>query len=101
MLLIGCRVLTPVGRGALALTHLDVYNSTSVYTPPGVRIMRTNIVIDPKLMGEALRLSGAPTKRQVVEDSLRLLIRIKKQERIRKVRGKLKWTGDLESMRLD
>jgi Arc/MetJ family transcription regulator len=26
--------------------------------------MRTNIVIDPKLIGEALRLSGAPTKRQ-------------------------------------
>ena len=52
--------------------------------------MRTNIVIDPKLMGEALRLSGAPTKRQVVEDSLRLLIQVKRQERIRKARGKLK-----------
>jgi len=63
--------------------------------------VRTNIVIDPKLMGEALRLSGAPTKRQVVEDSLRLLIQVKKQERIRKVRGKLRWSGDLNSMRLD
>jgi len=63
--------------------------------------MRTNIVIDPKLIGEALRLSGAPTKRQVVEDSLKLLIQIKKQERIRKARGKLRWSGDLESMRRD
>ena len=87
--------------GGLASTHRDVYNSTLVYTLGTSEIMRTNIVIDPKLMGEALRLSGAPTKRQVVEDSLRLLIRIKKQERIRKVRGKLKWTGDLEATRLD
>jgi len=63
--------------------------------------MRTNIVIDPKLMGEALRLSGAPTKRQVVEDSLRLLILVKKQERIRRLRGKLKWSGDLNAMRLE
>jgi Arc/MetJ family transcription regulator len=63
--------------------------------------MRTNIVIDPQLMKEALRLSGAPTKRQVVEDSLRLLIQVKRQERIRRARGKLKWTGDLDSMRRD
>ncbi len=63
--------------------------------------MRTNIVIDPKLMDEALRLSGARTKRQVVEDSLRLLIQIKRQERLRKMRGKLKWTGNLEAMRRD
>ncbi|HEX4051076.1 MAG TPA: type II toxin-antitoxin system VapB family antitoxin [Steroidobacteraceae bacterium] len=61
--------------------------------------MRTNIVIDPKLMSEALRLSGAPTKRQVVEDSLRLLIQVKRQERLRKVRGKMPWTGDLDAMR--
>ena len=63
--------------------------------------MRTNIVIDPKLMKDALRLSGAPTKRQVVEDSLRLLIQIKRQEGIRKLRGKLKWVGNLDSMRRD
>ena len=63
--------------------------------------MRTNIVINPELMAEALRLSGASTKRQVVEDSLRLLIQVKRQERIRKVRGKLRWTGNLEAMRRD
>jgi len=63
--------------------------------------MRTNIVIDPKLMNEALRLSGASTKRQVVEDSLRLLIQVKRQERIRGLRGKLKWVGDLDAMRRD
>jgi Arc/MetJ family transcription regulator len=63
--------------------------------------VRTNIVIDPKLMSEALRLSGSPTKRQVVEDSLRLLIRVKRQERLRRVRGKLRWTGNLAAMRHD
>jgi Arc/MetJ family transcription regulator len=70
-------------------------------THPREAGMRTNIVIDPKLMGEALRLSGAPTKRQVVEDSLRLLIQIKKQEKIRQFRGKLRWVGNLDEMRRD
>ena len=63
--------------------------------------MRTNIVIDEKLMAEALRLSGAPTKRRVVEDSLKLMIQLKRQERIRGARGKLKWRGDLEATRRD
>jgi Arc/MetJ family transcription regulator len=63
--------------------------------------MRTNIVIDDKLISEAMRLSGAPTKRQVVEDGLRLLVRLKRQERIRRARGKLKWTGNLDEMRRD
>ena len=63
--------------------------------------MRTNIVIDEKLMSEALRITGAPTKRRVVEDSLKLMIQLKRQERIRSARGKLKWRGDLEAMRRD
>jgi Arc/MetJ family transcription regulator len=63
--------------------------------------MRTNIVIDDRLMAEALRISGARTKRQVVEEGLRLLIRLKSQEQIRHLRGKVRWTGDLDSMRRD
>jgi Arc/MetJ family transcription regulator len=63
--------------------------------------MRTNIVIDEKLMNEALRLSGAPSKKRVVEDSLRLMIQVRRQERIRALRGKLKWTGNLEAIRRD
>jgi Arc/MetJ family transcription regulator len=63
--------------------------------------MRTNIVIDEKLMEEALRVTGAPSKRRVVEDSLRLMIQVRRQERIRSLRGKLKWTGNLEGMRRD
>jgi Arc/MetJ family transcription regulator len=63
--------------------------------------MRTNIVIDEKLMAEALRLTGIRTKRRVVEDSLRLMIQMKQQERIRAARGKIAWKGDLEAMRRD
>ncbi|MBN1929997.1 MAG: type II toxin-antitoxin system VapB family antitoxin [Desulfobacterales bacterium] len=63
--------------------------------------MRTNIVIDDDLMAEAMELTQLKTKKAIVETGLRLLIRIKKQERIKSLRGKLKWNGDLEKMRLD
>jgi Arc/MetJ family transcription regulator len=63
--------------------------------------VRTNIVIDDRLMAEAMRLSGARTKRQVVEESLRLMVRLRKQERVRAARGRLRWSGDLEAMRVD
>ena len=63
--------------------------------------MRTNIVIDDNLMAEAIKLSQLKTKKAVVETGLRLLIQIKKQERIKSIRGKLNWDSDLEKMRLD
>jgi Arc/MetJ family transcription regulator len=63
--------------------------------------MRTNIVIDDELMRRALELSGLKTKKEVVETGLRLLVRIKQQERIRRARGKLKWEGSLDEMRRD
>lgn len=62
--------------------------------------MRTNIVIDDELMNDALRLSGLRTKREVVESALRLLVQLKKQEGIRLYRGKLRWEGDLDDMRV-
>lgn len=63
--------------------------------------MRTNIVIDDALMDKALTLSGLPTKRETVDEALRLLVRLKQQERIRDVRGKLAWDGDLDALRRD
>lgn len=63
--------------------------------------MRTNIVIDEKLMAEAIEATGAKTKKEAVELGLRALIRLKRQERLRGLRGKLRWTGDLEEMRTD
>jgi Arc/MetJ family transcription regulator len=63
--------------------------------------MRTNIVIDDELMARALKLSGLRTKRAAVEAGLRLLVKLKDQEQIRAARGKLRWEGDLDSMRAD
>jgi Arc/MetJ family transcription regulator len=63
--------------------------------------MRTNIVIDEKLMKETLRLTGLKTKREAVELGLRTIVRLRKQEEIRRFRGKLAWRGDLDAMRTD
>ncbi len=63
--------------------------------------MRTNIEIDDKLMKEALRYTGAKTKREAVERGLRTLVQLGKQVEVRKMRGKLHWEGDLEAMRTD
>jgi Arc/MetJ family transcription regulator len=63
--------------------------------------MRTNIVIDDKLMRDALRATGVKTKREAVELGLRTLLRLKRQAQIRRLRGKLDWRGDLEAMRSD
>lgn len=61
--------------------------------------MRTNIVIDDKLMAEALKTTGLRTKKDVVEQGLKLLIKQHQQQAIRKLRGKLNWQGNLEKMR--
>ena len=63
--------------------------------------MRTNIMIDDALMADALKVSGVRTKREAVELGLRALVRIKRQEGIRRLRGKLAWEGDLDAMRTD
>lgn len=62
-------------------------------------IMRTNIVIDDKLMEAALQISGLTTKKDVVEEALKLLVKVRKQGNLKKLKGKLKWEGDLEKMR--
>jgi len=61
--------------------------------------MRTNIVIDDKLMRDALRATGLNTKREAVEAGLRTLLRLSKQGQIRQLRGKLDWQGDLNPLR--
>jgi Arc/MetJ family transcription regulator len=63
--------------------------------------MRTNIVIDDNLMSAALKTSGLNTKKEVVEEALRLLIKVKNQNKLKKFRGKLRWEGDLNKMRQD
>ena len=61
--------------------------------------MRTNVVIDDELMAEALESTGIKTKKAVIEEALRTLVRLKKQEGVRSLRGKLQWEGDLNALR--
>ena len=61
--------------------------------------MRTNIVIDDDLMADAIKATGLSTKKEVVEQGLKLIIKRKQQQAIRQLRGKLQWEGDLDEMR--
>jgi Arc/MetJ family transcription regulator len=62
--------------------------------------MRTNIEIDDRLIRKAMKASGARTKRAAVESGLRLLLEVKAQTRIRKLRGRVQWEGNLSRSRL-
>jgi len=61
--------------------------------------MRTNVVIDDELMAAAMESTGLKTKRAVIEEALRTLVQLRSQERVRYLRGKLQWEGDLGVMR--
>lgn len=61
--------------------------------------MRTNIVIDDRLMREAMKASGLSTKRAVVEAGLRLLVQVKAQTGLRRLRGQVQWEGNLAELR--
>ncbi len=63
--------------------------------------MRTNIVIDDKLMSDTLKATGLKTKREAVELGLKTLLRLRQQSEIKKLRGKIAWEGDLDAMRRD
>ncbi len=63
--------------------------------------MRTNIDIDDELMRQAMRSSHATTKQAAVEEGLRLLIQVRRQAGLRRLRGKVAWEGDLHTSRLD
>ena len=63
--------------------------------------MRTNIEIDDQLMSDALRATGARTKREAVELGLKTLVQLRAQEKARELRGKITWEGDLDELRTD
>jgi len=52
-------------------------------------------------MRDTLRATGLKTKREAVDEALRTLLRLRRQEGIRRLRGKLDWHGDLNAMRSD
>jgi Arc/MetJ family transcription regulator len=62
--------------------------------------MRINVDIDERLMRQAMKSSRARTKRAAVEEGLRLLIQTRAQASIRRLRGKIRWDGNLHKSRL-
>lgn len=65
------------------------------------QFMRTNIVIDDKLIQDTMRATGLKTKREAVEQGLRALLQLARQKELRKLRGKIAWEGDLEKTRTE
>lgn len=61
--------------------------------------MRTNIEINDELMSKAMAATGLTTKRAVVEHALKIIVQLKGQERLRELRGKIQWEGDLDELR--
>jgi Arc/MetJ family transcription regulator len=60
---------------------------------------RTNVELDEELIEQARQLTGLQTKKDIVNEALALLVRLKRQEGIKKLRGKLHWEGDLDQVR--
>jgi Arc/MetJ family transcription regulator len=63
--------------------------------------MRTNIVIDDELIGQAMDLTGLKTKKDVVELALKNLIAAKKRDTLAAAFGQYRWEGDLDAIRAD
>jgi len=57
--------------------------------------MRTTIEIDDDLMAQAQKASGFSTKKQTVEEALRLMIKLRRQRQVRAAFGKYRWRGNL------
>jgi Arc/MetJ family transcription regulator len=65
----------------------------------GAPPMRINIEIDDALMAEAQRVSGHATKKHTVEQALRLMIRLRRQQQVDAAFGRFRWQGDLARSR--
>jgi len=63
--------------------------------------MRTNVVINDNLIARALKVSGFRTKKDAIEEGLKLLVQMNSHKKIKQFRGKLKWSGNLNEMRTD
>jgi Arc/MetJ family transcription regulator len=61
--------------------------------------MRTNIVLDEKLIKEALELSTSTTKKDLIHEALKLYIQFKKRKDIRDLKGKIRFSDDYDYKR--
>ncbi len=93
----GSNVAARASRGPRARALTDVYESAILTHTEDA--MRTNIDLDDKLVERAMKLTGERTKRAVVHRALRLLVATQGQAAIRQLKGRIRWTGDLEMSR--
>ena len=82
--------------------HIDI--KYMCITVSGVDAMkpdtvRTNIVLDSKLVEAGLKATGLKTRRELVDFALRELLRHKQQKKLLSLKGKVSWEGDLAEMR--
>lgn len=91
-----CQFISPIYVHVISMA-----NKKMCIFDQNVHIMRTNIEIDEALLAEAMKVTGIKTKKATVEEGLRLIVQLYQQRKIRDLRGKLKWEGNLEKMRLD
>lgn len=61
--------------------------------------LRTNVVLDRKLVDACLKATGLKTCQEVVDYALRELLRLKQQQKLLLLKGKVSWQGDLSQMR--
>jgi Arc/MetJ family transcription regulator len=62
--------------------------------------MRTNVVIDDDLLSEAFSVSRAKTKKELVHEALRELVRLRKRKDLTELAGKIELREDFDHKRL-
>jgi Arc/MetJ family transcription regulator len=62
--------------------------------------MRTNIVLDDDLVAEAMKHSSAKTKKDLVHEALRELIRLRRRKSLMDLRGKIKFAPGYDHKKL-
>ena len=72
-----------------------MYSIDILYTLKNGTYMRTNIDIDDMLMTQAQKACGEATKKKTVEQALRLMIRLQRQQKVDEAFGKHRWRGNL------
>jgi Arc/MetJ family transcription regulator len=73
---------------------------TSVYANTHQEVhMRTNIVLDESLVEEGLKLSGAKTRKELVNQALRELVENRKRRNLMDLAGKIKFADKYDYKR--
>jgi Arc/MetJ family transcription regulator len=62
--------------------------------------MRTRVEIDDSLLAQAQKVSGYSTKKETVEQALRLMVRLRRQQEVDAAFGKYRWRGNLSRRRI-